>query len=173
MNLPAAYISHRASPRTRFKIPAKRGDAAYFDTLAENLRKLPAVERVESNPLTASVLLFHDSPPESIAGYAAEQGLFQLESLAERAGPPFMERMVESVKSLNQRISTASGGDMDLKGVVFVNLIGMALFQIRKGNVMAPASTLLWYALSLLIFAQNKEKPRNDDIPPRDQERLH
>lgn len=166
MSRPAAYISHRAPPRTRFKIPAKRGDAAYFDALADSLLKLSAVARVESNPLTASVLLFHDSTPEAIAEYAAEQDLFQLESLAERAGPPFMERMVASIKGLNRRISAASGGDMDLKAVVFVNLIGMAIAQIRKGRIMAPASTLLWYALSLLIFAQNKEKPQHAENPP-------
>jgi hypothetical protein len=64
-SLPAARISHFTPRRLRIKVPEKRRDRGFFDTVAARLAMWDSVERVETNPLTASVLI-HFSEPESL-----------------------------------------------------------------------------------------------------------
>jgi hypothetical protein len=45
--------------RTRFKIPERRRDHAFFDDISERLRQFPSVREVQANPVTASLLLHH------------------------------------------------------------------------------------------------------------------
>ena len=38
----------------------------------------------------------------------------------------------------------------------FIVLIVLSLVQIARGQVLAPAATLLWYAMELLVVGQRK-----------------
>src|SRR5260370_39390966 len=71
-SLPAARISHFTPRRLRIKVPEKRRDTAFFDTVAERLATWDSVERVETNPLTASVPVHFSEPPRLFLGAVAQ-----------------------------------------------------------------------------------------------------
>lgn len=54
-----AYVEHMLPTRTRLKVPSKRGDAGYFDSVAAGLSKLPGVRSVRVNPGCASFIMKH------------------------------------------------------------------------------------------------------------------
>jgi len=57
-DLPTARIAHLTTRRLRIRIPEKRRDVAFFDFVQGRLAAWDSVERVETNPLTASILLY-------------------------------------------------------------------------------------------------------------------
>jgi hypothetical protein len=57
VNRPRARIAHHTATRLRLKIDERRRDLGYFLGLYEYLRRLPGVEEVQADPLTASALL--------------------------------------------------------------------------------------------------------------------
>lgn len=63
----AATITHRLPGRTRLRIPARRGDAAFFARVAEQARGLPTVRAVRANPVTSGLLVEHEGEIEPIA----------------------------------------------------------------------------------------------------------
>jgi hypothetical protein len=62
-DLPSARIVHFTPRRLRLKVPEKRRDTGFFDYVRNRLAAWDSVERVETNPLTASILV-HFSAPE-------------------------------------------------------------------------------------------------------------
>src|SRR5262249_38350679 len=56
-DLPSARIAHFTPRRLRIRVPEKRRDAAFFDFVQNRLAAWDSVERVETNPLTASILI--------------------------------------------------------------------------------------------------------------------
>src|SRR5947209_11616333 len=77
--LPQARVCHYASGRLRVKIPEKRRDEAFFDKLREHLSGWDSIERVEVNPLTASVLVEFSSLLELLAENAMKNDLFEVD----------------------------------------------------------------------------------------------
>lgn len=126
-DLPAAEVAHAMPGRTRLRLPGRRGDAAFFASLASGLSSLPGVFDVETRPLTGSVLIAHFSPLDELGDAARRAGLFEL-----RAAPvsPTAQPTVE----------------IDPKHVVAVALAALALRQISREKIVPPALTLLWYA---------------------------
>jgi hypothetical protein len=145
--LPLAHVTHRVPGRTRIKIPAKRGDSAYFRRLAEHLDRLPGLKGFTANPRTASVLMYHGIELTSIASRAAEEGLFRVEDPPSR-NVPIARQVTDGLKGIDEGFAFVSSGLFDLKSVVLVALVGMGIYQIRKGDLLAPAASLLWYALN-------------------------
>ena len=76
--LPEAHICHRTPDRTRIKVPAHKGDAAYFAWLKDQASQCPGVTKAEVNALTGSVLLFHQLDVGQLAEFAATNHLFSL-----------------------------------------------------------------------------------------------
>lgn len=64
-DLPSARIVHFTPRRLRLKVPEKRRDTGFFDYVRNRLAAWDSVERVETNPLTASILV-HFSAPEQL-----------------------------------------------------------------------------------------------------------
>ncbi|MGZ4971104.1 MAG: hypothetical protein ACXV7H_16465, partial [Methylobacter sp.] len=54
-----------------------------------------------------------------------------------------LNRFDESLMDLSQ-------GRIDSRSLFMLTLTGLAIHQITRGNIMAPASSLLWYAIELL-----------------------
>jgi hypothetical protein len=133
MTLPRAYIARHCPGEVRFKVPRCKGDAAFFQRVAESFGGLETVDSLEINPLTGSILLFHRSTPEELAGIAREQKLFALAAHPE-AVPP----------------ATPNGGrergQLDLRTASTLFVLALGLVQLARGRVLGPASSLLWIA---------------------------
>lgn len=153
-----AHVSHCIPGRVRFRIPGQRGDEDYFSMLAKKLAALPGIKTVQVSPLTGSVLLTHAlGAVDDIGAFAEAQDLFEVRPQPDR-GVSMRERITNDVHALNHEFKKLSDGALDYWSLVFLALLGMAIHQLLKGNIAAPATTLLWYALGTLVIAEQGGK---------------
>jgi len=126
----AAALTHEVPGRVRYRIAARRGDREFYAHIGAELLKCEMVQTVEINPMTGSVLVIHTTEPEAITRYAEQHGLFRL-----GGEPPAPSTDIAA---------------LDLRSLLPPLLIGLGLYQLAQGNVLAPAATFFWYAFSLL-----------------------
>jgi hypothetical protein len=68
-------VVHRVANRVRLRVPGRRGDAVFFDRLGRTLSRSEGVLSVESNPLTASLIIRHGPTFDLSASALARFGL--------------------------------------------------------------------------------------------------
>jgi hypothetical protein len=158
-SLPAARISHFTPRRLRIKVPEKRRDRGFFDTVAARLAMWDSVERVETNPLTASVLI-HFSEPESLFLEAATKNdLFDIDfdaAFGASSEPVVTQAVVQSFEAADHALRRWTQNQIDMRGVLFVLLLAAGVFQLLRRRLDAPAPTLLWYAGDLIGLWSNR-----------------
>jgi hypothetical protein len=128
--LPLAEIVHTMAGRTRLRIEARRGDDAFFASIATGLSSLQGVGHVDVRALTSSVLIRHHAPWAQVAEAAARARLFVLDGAA--------------VRQAYDRTQA-----LDARAIAAIGLGAFALFQLVQGRVLPPAITLAFYAASL------------------------
>jgi len=126
---PRAVIVSLVTGRIRLRLPAHRDDAAFFAMLAQRALMLPGVLGAATNPCTAGLLLRFRGAAGALLAAAAKEGLFRATLPA--TPPP-----------------TPSAAQLAPVGVAAFGLL--AALQAARGAVLPPATTLLWYAGSLL-----------------------
>lgn len=158
-DLPRGRISHRSAGRLRIRIPAKRRDEAFFGTVAERLSGWDSVDRVEVNPLTASVLVHCGNSDALVVEMERRNDLFAL--VADPAengdGKPrivLTDRVTRLWKQGDKALRRWSDGSTDIRSAAFVVLIATAAYQLLRGQVFPPAGTLLWDAGEMLKIWQ-------------------
>jgi hypothetical protein len=162
-DLPKAFICHLSSGRVRVRIPAMRNDASYFSRIEEFLSPIPGIEKVATNPKTASVLVLHNielentDDLESVASYSEMTGLFKL-VVPDRRPAPLTQNLAAAFDALNERLKSATGGVLDIPGVGVLGLLGITIVQVSQGAVAVPAITALWYASSILTYQLSKQQ---------------
>ncbi len=148
---PSAHISHATKGRVRFKIPSKRGNARFLTNIRDVLAKNAQVAGVEINPVTGSVLVTYKADIDSIIKLAESNKLFKL---AKRR-PRISNNLVESFRSLDNTLKSATDGELDLPTASFLTLAGVGIYEIARGNFTAPAwYTAFWYALNIFLKAR-------------------
>jgi len=146
----SAHIVHQLSGRTRIKVPEKTRDHEFFELARKQLSELSGVEEVVIRPLASSILLRHPETPFSeIEPDLLDLGLFELEEQTASSGVeiplliPAMEDFERSVLNVSK----------DGHTLLFLLLIGLAVRQMLRGEIMAPAIPLLRYALDIALNA--------------------
>jgi hypothetical protein len=152
--LPEARIAHATPNRVRLKIPAKRHDEAFFRVVEQRLAGWQNIERVEVNPVTASILV-HFSDPAALVREAinGNNDLFRIvypEQQEHGSAPPLLARLQKTAAAADGSLRQWTGGNLDLRTAIFTVLLVGGLQQLAQGNVAAPAATLLWYAATVL-----------------------
>jgi hypothetical protein len=148
---PQAEIEHVAPGRARLRIRARKGEYGYFNELATRLEGLDGVTGVTTNPLTGSVLILCDTKatPDAIVAAAQSAGLFKLHK--RMAGTPLALADPQAVvAAMDRRLRHATQDEVSLRSAMFILLLGLGLSQMFRGQVMAPATSLLWYAFTIL-----------------------
>lgn len=147
-----AYLVHRAPGRLRLRLPGMRGETPFFRELVARIRQLEDIEAVRANPDTGGVLILHrrETQEAVLARLASALSL----SDEDYVPPSAFSRAVAGLGQLDEVIARETRGGSSLSSVVFLLLVGMALVQLARGQVMAPASSLLWYALDLTRVKQ-------------------
>jgi hypothetical protein len=140
---------HNLPGRTRFKIPERRGDHAFFDEISELLRKFPSVREVEANPVTASLLLHHSGDLDSEPMQAALNALAEIVEL-ELSAPPVAKRLRADAAEVDQAIQRFTHGALDLSSATALGLLALAGVQLLRGQQPVVAVSLAWYATELL-----------------------
>jgi len=146
--LPAGYVAHRINGRIRIRIPSKRRDFSYFESLQQKLKACEGVDALQANPLTGGVLLLHHANLPSIAQFAEQNQLFILTEEAPTG--PVSQQIAQRFQVIDQRLQAFSAGKIDLSGAAFFGLTTLGLFQLLRRNVAPAGLTLLWYAISVL-----------------------
>jgi hypothetical protein len=147
---PQAHVSHVTGGRVRFRIPARRLDEAYFAALKQQVGEWPGITQVDVNPLTASVLVFFTEGTDALAR-AAQSDLFELAEAPPAPSPvPIAVTARRRLEQADIRLREMSGGSTDVRSLAVVGLVAAGASQLLRGNVAAPAVTLLWYATDAL-----------------------
>lgn len=158
----SAYVHHQIPGRVRLKIPAHRGDAAYFERLASQIGSYPGIVHAYGNPQTASLLIEHGGNFADISNRAATDDLFEIvhDTLA-----PVVEAGQSPVTPINQAAqSYRLPAKPQFLPALAVGFAGLGVYQLFRRQVLAPATTLFWYALSAMIVAAAKK--RSNVAPP-------
>jgi hypothetical protein len=151
-----ADVVHRTNGRLRVKVPAKKGDSAFFETAAEKFAECPGVEKVEVNPVTASILFALSTTPERINRFAEQKGLFRLAPWRPVHKTIFAD-VADLFRKWNRALKESSGGGLDIPSLVFVSLVISGVYQIARGNLSMPAwYTAFYYALG--VFSRGFEE---------------
>lgn len=146
--IPRAEIEHQGRGRARLRIPLKRRDPAYFETVCKELARLNGVTAVHGNARTAGVLIEWQGEEPDFVAYAGERELFEA---VPHEGPADLRAAVaRGLDRLNRNLSQVSGGRLDNRSVGFVALASFAAVQLVRGAILPPAITLLIHALELV-----------------------
>jgi hypothetical protein len=165
--LPKAYIVHQLRSRVRFRIREKRQDTEYFEAVTQRIESLQGVEEIKANPNTGSLLLLHpDQPFDELVGELAELELFEI---IDAPGPKQSALMpvFGGISEIDRGMAEETAGNFDLRTLAIIGLVGVSVYQIYRGHVMAPAIPMLLSALDLAqqIKADSAEKALPESEP--------
>jgi hypothetical protein len=152
-DLPSARITHFTPRRLRIKVPEKRRDAAFFANVANRLAAWDSIERVEINPLTASVLIYFSDAQRLFLEAAAKNDLFDIDlrdALEQPADRNVSRTAIRSFESADQTLRRWTRNQVDMRAAVFLMLLAGGVYQVLRGRLNTPAPTLLWYAGDML-----------------------
>lgn len=146
--IPPASLVHSVPGRLRLKIPAARGDQAYFQKLAEVLRQAEGIIGVLVNATTGSVLIGHQwNSDQPLADLGRASQLFELQPAV---FDPIWQRAADRVEQLHVQLSSFTRGEVGMRSAVLLILVALGLLQTMRGQVLVPASTLLLEAMKLI-----------------------
>lgn len=159
------FVAHRTADRTRLRL-AERAPAqgrakhqAELLRLAERLRQdlsqdLPEDDRllrIEPRPTTGSLIIEHSAVERlDLASLLAGAGC-RLVDAPEDPAVPGLSPLWSGLRQVDQGVRRTSSGSADLRTLLFLLLLGLAVAQLLRGQVLAPAASLLWYAFDLAL----------------------
>src|SRR5260370_19305094 len=132
--IPVAYIEHQLPGRVRLRVPSRRGEVPFFETVVRELSKHPAMHELTATPLTGSITLHYFEPLHPIIAAAADQRLFAISRLEP-----------QSNVSEAKRASRLREGSGVTHGIAIARS-GLSLFQVTQGSVFGSAAENLWHA---------------------------
>ena len=150
---PAAYVTHFTPGRVRLRIPARRHDPAFFAEVKTAVEAWPGIQEVQTNPRTASVLVFFSDPAAALA-HAQDCHLFEVHEAEPTASHgsavPIAERAEDRARGLSGWLEQITGGRTDLRSLLLLGLVGAAGYEVYRGNIQSPSTSLLWCATAML-----------------------
>jgi Heavy metal associated domain 2 len=148
--LPTSVVVHDMPGRTRMRISAERNNEQFFAQAQETLMNCEGVSKVETNPLTGSILILHSSGIDEIKDFAERENLFAVQTANNSAPRPLFKRLSIALNSFDTRIAEMTEGQLNGKEALLSGLLVAAAFQIVQGNIWPAGGTLVWYALTFL-----------------------
>lgn len=146
--IPQASLVHSVPGRMRLKIPAARGDQAYFEKLGEVLRQAEGITGVLVNAVTGSVLIGHQwNSDRPLADLGRASQLFELQPAV---FDPIWQRASGRMEQLHVRLSSFTRGEIGMRSAVLLVLVALGLVQAMRGQMLVPASSLLMEAMKLI-----------------------
>lgn len=150
----AARIAHTAPGRIRLRVPAEKGNVAFFARVSESLRACPAVKEVFVNPLTASILLQHEGGLADIEAHARAEDLFEIHP--EPPQPHTLNALHDRLTALDESLRRSSDGRADLRTLGVLVLAGGSLYQLARGDFLPAGGALLMQAIGILSRARER-----------------
>ena len=131
-------VEHMMPGRVRLRFRSKRDDVAFFEELIAAISQFAAVDAIDANPRTGSVLIRHSATPDELLLFASVSGMIDPEKLA-----PSDE---DQAGNANGRGVAASGGP----SIGTLALTALAILQALRGRVLGSATEQFWHASRLM-----------------------
>ncbi|MFB6279956.1 MAG: HMA2 domain-containing protein [Salinibacter sp.] len=169
--------------RIRLKSSQLRGDEALGARVREALDAVDALTDVTVNPRTGSVLLHYnaerlDDLPTLIDRAAAvgmlpegidpEELKAMVQAHANGAAPRDFNREVRSVfDAMDASVKEATGGAIDLRGLVPLSLVSMGTYRLLSGAATQPLPwfNYFWFAFSIFVALEAGTSPDEPGVP--------
>ncbi len=172
-----ARIEHVLPGRIRLRFPEQRGNVPFFEQLVGLVSQHPSVIEALANPLTGSLLVRHTASLEELADAAIQMGLITETALAELKAhwppanggwkaalkqapanfPMLALASLSAIRMLRGRVAGPASEQFwhafqmwqRQMPQVALGLALLGLMQVRRGNILGSASSLLVYGLML------------------------
>jgi hypothetical protein len=110
---PDAYASHHTAGRFRIRIPSKKGDAAFFESLKALGGQFPNIHEVQVNPVTGSLLIKHSLDPATMEELARKYFPEQARQI-DSPSSNIHRQVTETYHQVDTKIKKFTGGEMDV-----------------------------------------------------------
>ena len=144
----ALYLVHQLPGRVRLRASGAVLTADELTCLTEAIARLPGVIACVGRLVTGSLIVEHEGDFARIAEDAAAQALFELADAPEPKPVGLIAE--EGLTYADLRLRELSNGQFDLRSTLGTLLIGLAVLQLARGQIVGPAMTLLLQSLDLL-----------------------
>jgi hypothetical protein len=167
-DLPSAGITHFTTRRLRIKVPEKRRDAAFFDFVRDRLAAWNSIQRVDTNPLTASILVYFSDAERLLLEAVAKNDFLDIDfdPIVKTVEPVVTRAAVRSFETSDRALRGWTQNQFDMRSVVFLLLFIGGVYQLLRGRLSTPAPTLLWYAGSLLGLWRDRRADSVAEVSP-------
>jgi hypothetical protein len=138
-------------------VPSRKRDVAWLVQAKGRLAALPDVEAVDVNELSGSILIVHRLKDiGTLLAVAKEQGIFEITRPKAHKPMTLRQSIGAGFRTVNRRVSGATGGYADLWDVAVLGLAGAGVYQLLRGNIAAPMwYTAFWYAFGFYARANS------------------
>jgi hypothetical protein len=121
-DLPSARIAHLTTRRLRIKVPEKRRDVAFFDFVQGRLAAWDSVERVETNPLTASILVHFSDAERLLLEMVAKNDFLDIDfdTITQPAELVVTGAAARSFAASDHALRSWTQNQIDMRSVVFL-----------------------------------------------------
>jgi hypothetical protein len=178
-------IVHAVPGRIRLKISRLKGDSTYAGAVRDRLLALPGILHVETNTLTASVVVSYNEStttfPALVTNLSGAFHVFafpeldrrEIESMltapsngAHPSPTPLANRICRVLGTVDESVDWVTGGSLDLRV-----LLPLTLFILAMGRLLSSSSVqfptwfdLLWFSFGTFValnlpLAEQLERP--------------
>lgn len=142
---------HATRNRCRLRVESKL-EREGIERLANALASFEGVQRAFVRPNTGSVILETALPVETVLAQAAAEGVVRIKPPLKP--PPVGQALQMGLLKADMSVRKESDSAFDLRSLMALLLIAMAIVQLSRGRIAGPATTLLMSALSLLDLSK-------------------
>jgi hypothetical protein len=144
-------IVHQIAERTRLRVHDGSAGDADWPAFAERLAAEHGIDAVDFRPHTGSLVVDH--PGLDAAGLVAVLTHLGAAVVAPGGAASPASGLVPVRRGLDRAdslLSQITAGGLDVRTLTFAVLVGLAVRQLLRGQVMVPALSLLTWAVQLL-----------------------
>jgi len=117
---------------------------------------MPGVKRVDTGTVSGSLLIHHQANV-GLEDRLTSAGLFRITN-AHVASPPVLDPVLDGLSRSQRKLKRRTGGRVNLETVLIALLVLAANTQALRGQIMAPAISLIWYAAQLAFAVKHWER---------------
>ena len=161
--IPKAYMSHQLESRVRLYLPFEKGNTLAFELIEEKLPECGEVERVQTNPLTGSVLIHHRRNLPEVIRFSQAHELFEVDQTLEHH-QNWTQDLMEKLGEIDKRLIAATEGDLNLASLAALGLLGAGAFQLSRRHYLPAASTLITDAMRILLQVSRSVSQKNPSV---------
>lgn len=136
---------------SRFRARLRGPEGTARDTLlalADEVAAIPGVLRALVRPSTCSLIVETHEPVDTVLDRLSTRGVLRI---APPTTPPPLNQVLQlGLMRADMGVQSQTAGTLDLRTAIALALLAGAVFQLSRGRVAGPATTLAMSALSLL-----------------------